>query len=139
VKWNKVNFLYQLEVDCPNAANLCHEVNITEVVKTTKLWRYWLGQVLEFLGTTIHDSNNRVTSVPKLPPLSETCLGCLLGWQQCKKIPRESESQASRVLNLIHMDLCGPLPIESLSDLRYFMVLMDDYVKFKFMEALGQS
>jgi len=60
------------EVDSPGVANLCHGVNITEVVKTTKLWHCQLGQVLEFLGTTIHDSNNRVTSVPKLPPLSET-------------------------------------------------------------------
>ncbi len=53
-----------------------------------------------------------------------------MGQQQHERFPKKSENQAKGVLGLIHMDLCGPLLVASLSNSRYFMALTDDYSRF---------
>ena len=35
--------------------------------------------------------------------------------------------QSKSVMELVHADLCGPFPIESLNGSRYFLIIVDDF------------
>jgi hypothetical protein len=58
------------------------------------------------------------------------CKGCTLGKMHRKKFPTSS-TVTSRVGELIHGDLCGPLETISLGRSRYFLVLRDDYSNYR--------
>lgn len=58
---------------------------------------------------------------------SDLCHGCCIGKSTkvpCKRINRR---QSRGVLELIHSDLCGPMPVKSIGGSRYIMTLIDDY------------
>uniref|UniRef100_A0A5S6R013 Integrase catalytic domain-containing protein n=1 Tax=Trichuris muris TaxID=70415 RepID=A0A5S6R013_TRIMR len=43
---------------------------------------------------------------------------------------RKSETRASRLIELVHSDLCGPMPTKPPSGNRYFLTLIDDHSRF---------
>lgn len=73
----------------------------------------------------------------KSPPA--TCHVCCLG-KQCRKSkqpaqrrpssPGVAASRASEPLTLLHTDLCGPMPTESLLGSRYLLTITDDHSRF---------
>ena len=50
-----------------------------------------------------------VVGVPKLTDGEETCISCLLGKQTRRPFPKETQYRASKPLELIQGDLCGPI------------------------------
>jgi len=54
-------------------------------------------------------------------------IGCMIGKQSQKAIMQKSKLRAENVLDLMHMDLCGPFSIPSLSGSRYFVTFTDDF------------
>jgi len=48
-----------------------------------------------------------------------------MGKQQ--PFPKKSQSNTTRVLELIHSDGCGPMDVNSVGGLRYFVTFTDDY------------
>ncbi len=54
----------------------------------------------------------------------EVCRGCTLGKYTKAAYPR-SDSRATRVLELIHSDLCGPMSSVSLRGFEYFVIFID--------------
>lgn len=58
------------------------------------------------------------------------CERCLEGKQH--KFPYQgSDSRASKVLEIVHADVCGPMETESLGGARYFLLLKDDYSSYR--------
>ena len=54
------------------------------------------------------------------------CDACILG--KHSKLPlHESNFRASRKLELVHSDLCGPMPTPSANGNKYFLKFVDDY------------
>ena len=49
--------------------------------------------------------------------------------------PRFAQNRASRVLERVHSDVCGPLD-EGYLRLRYFMLLIDDYLRYTHVYCL---
>jgi len=59
---------------------------------------------------------------------ADNCEPCILAKQT--RLPfNASESTTERPLQLIHMDICGPL-IESINGARYIATLLDDYSSY---------
>ena len=58
------------------------------------------------------------------------CAACECGKQSRKSHPIISESSIAEPLELLHMDLCGPSAIGSLSHKRYILVIVDDYTRY---------
>ena len=58
----------------------------------------------------------------------DTCEPCQLGKQHRLPFPT-SDHKTSRTLELLHMDVCGPLPVPSVSGHRYIATFLDDYSK----------
>ncbi|KAI3690740.1 hypothetical protein L2E82_48947 [Cichorium intybus] len=58
------------------------------------------------------------------------CAACALGKQKKKPHKSITDSNITRPLELLHMDLCGPLTVASLNHKKYILVIVDDYSRF---------
>ena len=57
---------------------------------------------------------------------SGVCRGCALGKYTKTAFP-SSDSKSKGVLDLIHLDLCGPMSSASLTRFEYYVTFIDDY------------
>ncbi len=54
------------------------------------------------------------------------CEECVMGKMHRTPIPRECRNRAAGLLDLIHTDVAGPLPVMSKGGARYFATFIDD-------------
>ena len=59
--------------------------------------------------------------------LLKACEGCIEGKQQRHSFPKEGATRATKVLGLVHSDVCGPMKTLSLGGARYFLTFIDDF------------
>ena len=57
---------------------------------------------------------------------NDVCRGCALG-KYTKTIFTSNDSRPSRFLDLIHSDLCGPMPVVSLRGFKYYVTFINDH------------
>ena len=58
------------------------------------------------------------------------CEACALGKMHKLPSPKQSMNRASKPLELIHTDLCGPMNVDSISSSKYMLTFMDDYSRY---------
>ena len=68
----------------------------------------------------------------------ERCGPCVLGKQHRLPFP-SSDSTSTRPLELLHMGLCGPLPVTSEGGSNYFVTFLDDYSKLSIVRPLARK
>ena len=61
---------------------------------------------------------------------SKECDICVKGKQTTSSFKLKKRVSYSRVLELIHMDLCGSVKIQSRNRKMYILVVVDDYTRF---------
>lgn len=59
-----------------------------------------------------------------------TCEPCILGKQTRKPFPAREGKRSSRVLEVVHSDVCGPVTPTGLNGERYFISFVDDWSHF---------
>lgn len=59
-------------------------------------------------------------------PLSR-CESCILGKHPRQPYPPSSSLRASHFLDLVHSDVCGPLPVLTPHGKKYFIIFLDDH------------
>ncbi|GFT27201.1 retrovirus-related Pol polyprotein from transposon TNT 1-94 [Trichonephila clavipes] len=127
-----------------------HEITLTDVLFNPKLRRNLLsGSRLEskgahFVGTKeiwhqrfCHVNNDYLVktskndSVKGLPRLNDNgktrCIPCKLAKSKRVSFKKMEAVRSKRPLELLHMDLCGPMPTESQGGNKYFLSIIDDY------------
>ncbi len=62
-------------------------------------------------------------------PLHHVCEACIEGKHQRKYLPKDEASKASKLLELVHSDVCGPMKITSHGGARYFVTFINDFSK----------
>jgi hypothetical protein len=62
-----------------------------------------------------------------LSSTNDICEACMAGRQHRERFPKTSSNHTLQVLHLIHSDLVGPMPVNSLGRSRYFVVFTDDH------------
>jgi hypothetical protein len=68
------------------------------------------------------------------------CEPCILGKQTRESFPKESMSEEStELLQLVHMDVCGPMPKASKGGSRYLATFLDDYSKLSVVQPLKKK
>ncbi|KAI5323581.1 hypothetical protein L3X38_032653 [Prunus dulcis] len=87
------------------------------VSHSTWIWHKRMGH-LHLKGLNQLKEKQMVHGVPHLEDVSGVCEGCQFGKQHRKWFPKNQAWRASTPLELIHMDLCGPMQNESLADLQ---------------------
>jgi hypothetical protein len=122
VKEDCINFLGQ------NAQALVHdEINPCEL---------WHRRYAHLHYQALPSLNQMVLGVPELQPANEgICKGCALGKSVKKPFP-SSENRSKEILNLIHSDVCGPMPVKSLGGSLYYVTFIDDFSRKTWMYLL---
>jgi transposase InsO family protein len=68
-----------------------------------------------------------IEGIPELQSTHERiCKGCALG-KNVKKPFSSNNNRSKEILDLIHSDVCGPMPIKSLGGSLYYVIFIDDY------------
>eukprot|EP00253_Pinus_taeda_P009682 PITA_09682 len=71
---------------------------------------------------------NGVTGLPTIPRKLKQCDVCILV-KHNKQSFHDSHSREHRKLELIHSDLCAPMPVPSANGDKYMMTFIDDYTR----------
>nr|GEZ36312.1 hypothetical protein [Tanacetum cinerariifolium] len=72
-----------------------------------------------------------VRGLPKLKfKKDHLCSACAMGKSTKKTHKPKSEDTNQEKLYLLHMDLCGPMRVESVNGKKYILVIVDDYSRF---------
>lgn len=80
-----------------------------------------------------------VKGIPQINIGKEVCGSCLLGKQTRKVFPQATSYRATKILELIHGDLCGPITPSRAAGNRYIFVLIDDYSRYMWSILLREK
>ncbi|GAA0154676.1 transmembrane signal receptor [Lithospermum erythrorhizon] len=84
-------------------------------------------------------SKNAVKGLPQLEVKEKTCGDCQVGKQTRVSHHQLSLVTTSRLLELLHMDLMGPVQVESIAGKKYIYVCVDDYSRYTWVEFLREK
>nr|GFA32689.1 retrovirus-related Pol polyprotein from transposon TNT 1-94 [Tanacetum cinerariifolium] len=81
--------------------------------------------------------NDIVIGLPKLKFIKyHLCSSCELGKAKRKSFQTKTTPSSKRRLQLLHMDLCGPMWVESINENKYVLVIVDDYSRYTWTHFL---
>lgn len=98
----------------------------TEIPNDTHLWHCRFAH-LNYKSLQTLSSKGMVKGLPHIGPYKKVCENCLVGKQKRESFPKKSTWRASKNLQLIHADICGPITPVSLGQKRYVLTLSDDH------------
>nr|GEV73512.1 copia protein [Tanacetum cinerariifolium] len=94
------------------------------------LWHQCLSH-LNFATINNLVKNNLVRSLPKMKfKKDHLCSACEQGKIHQKHHKSKMAFSLNKPLYLLHIDLCGPMRIESINGKRYVLVVVDDYSRY---------
>nr|GEX83015.1 retrovirus-related Pol polyprotein from transposon TNT 1-94 [Tanacetum cinerariifolium] len=94
---------------------------------------YWHQRLLHLNFTTINNlvKNNLVQGLPKMKfKKDHLCSACKQEKIHRKHHKSKTAFASNKPLYLLHMDLCGPMRVESINGKRYVLVVVDDYSRY---------
>ncbi|GKB12650.1 retrovirus-related pol polyprotein from transposon TNT 1-94 [Tanacetum coccineum] len=78
-----------------------------------------------------------VKGLPKLKYSKDhLCLASQMGKSKKESYPHKPEPSTNEKLQMLHMDLCGLMRVESINKKRYILVAVDDYSQFTWVKFL---
>nr|GEZ50596.1 ribonuclease H-like domain-containing protein [Tanacetum cinerariifolium] len=133
-------------VTTPPSANIdsnTHVLSSTGASKTKSwLWHRCLSH-LNFGAINHLARQGLVRGLPKLKfEKDHLCSACAMGKSTKKTHKPKSEDTNQEKLYLFHMDLCGPMRVESVNEKKYILVIVDDYSRFtweKFLRSKDET
>ena len=121
-----VDKLYQLDcevIPSAEAATLATKSRDSNL----DVWHYRLGHASEqTIKNMAHKQLASGITLPKQAQLS-FCEGCVAGKMTRKPFRSVGEIRSKRKLRLVHSDVCGPMPTESIGGNKYFVTFIDDF------------
>ncbi|GJU48721.1 retrovirus-related pol polyprotein from transposon TNT 1-94 [Tanacetum coccineum] len=100
------------------------------------LWHRRLSH-LNFDTITTLAKQGLVRGLPKLEfHKDHLCSACALGKSKKHIHKPKAEDSIQEKLYLLHMDLCGPMRIQSINGRKYILVIVDDYSWFTWVKFL---
>nr|GEV21970.1 hypothetical protein [Tanacetum cinerariifolium] len=94
------------------------------------LWHRRLSH-LNFDTINLLSKNDIVIGLPKLKFVKDhLCSSCELGKAKRKSFQTKTTLSSKRRLHLLHMDLCGPMRVESINGRKYVLVIVDEYSRY---------
>ncbi|KAI3730682.1 hypothetical protein L1987_61855 [Smallanthus sonchifolius] len=77
-----------------------------------------------------------VTGVPVVDHPTQVCEACLAGKHSRKPFPVATQYRAEQPLQLVSIDLCGPIMPTTQADNKYFMLIVDNCTRFMWVYML---
>ncbi|GJU60269.1 retrovirus-related pol polyprotein from transposon TNT 1-94 [Tanacetum coccineum] len=130
LKGNRSTNIYTINLqDITSLSRICHMIRAT----STKSW-LWHDRLSYLNFDTINKlaKGNIITGLPKFKYTKyHHCPSCEHGKSKKKSYKPNAVPNSEHRLHLLHMDLCGPMRVESINRKRHVMVIMDDYSLLK--------
>ncbi|GJZ27229.1 retrovirus-related pol polyprotein from transposon TNT 1-94, partial [Tanacetum coccineum] len=104
----------------------------------TKSW-LWHCQLSHLNFGTLNKlaKDSLARGIPKLKfQKDHMCSACALGKSKKSSHQPKAEGINQEKLYLLHMDLCGPMRVESINGKKYILVIVDDYSRFTWVKFL---
>ncbi|GJX69463.1 putative ribonuclease H-like domain-containing protein [Tanacetum coccineum] len=119
----------------PSGGITCLYANAT--ADESKLWHMRLGHV-NFKNINKLVKGHLVRGLPsKVFVNDHTCVACKKGKQHKASCKAKLERIIRKPLELLHMDLFGPVSVESINKKRYCLVVTDDFSRFSWVFFLA--
>jgi hypothetical protein len=80
-----------------------------------------------------------VCGLPCVDYVEQLCDSCLIGKQRRAPFPREGQYRASKVIELVHGDLCGPITLATTAGNKYFLLIVDDFSRYMWVVLLKRK
>ena len=77
-----------------------------------------------------------VEGLPQIEVPDPLCRRCVAGKQHRSSFPKISQFRASKHLELVYMDICGPISPSTLGRSRYFLLIVDDFSQIMWASML---
>nr|GEW54162.1 retrotransposon protein, putative, unclassified [Tanacetum cinerariifolium] len=128
-------YLYSITLQDTNYPNpICLMAKAT--LSQAWLWHLRLSH-LNFDTINLLSKNDIVVGLPKLKFIKDhLCSSCELGKTKRKSFHTKITPSSKRRLQLLHMDLCGPIWVLSINGKRYVLVIVDDYSRYTWTHFL---
>nr|GEV50583.1 hypothetical protein [Tanacetum cinerariifolium] len=127
--------LYSISLQSSNSPNL-----ICLMAKATSSQAWLWHHRLSYLNSdTINllSKNDIMVGLPELKFIKDHLYSsCELGKAKRKSFHTKLTPSSKRRLHLLHMDLCGPMRVESINGKRYVLVIVDDYSRYTWTHFL---
>ena len=116
---------------------------VSRTKESPQLWHERFGHLgYDNLARAVGMVTGIHTSVEEIQAAADgvagLCEPCVLGKQHRSPF-KKSATAATRPLELVHTDVCGPLPVTSLGGNNYFVTLLDDYSKLSVVRPLARK
>nr|GEV94736.1 retrovirus-related Pol polyprotein from transposon TNT 1-94 [Tanacetum cinerariifolium] len=123
-----------LEVAFRKSTCYIRDLKGNDLLKATSsqawLWHHRLSH-LNFNTINLLSKNDIVIGLPKLKFAKyHLCSFCELGEAKRKSFQTKTTPSSKRRLQLLHMDLCCPMWVESINGTKYVLVIIDDYSRY---------
>nr|GFA95488.1 retrovirus-related Pol polyprotein from transposon TNT 1-94 [Tanacetum cinerariifolium] len=120
------------DTNCPNPICLMAKAS------SSQAWlRHRRLSHLNFDTINLLSKNDIVVGLPKLKFVKDhLCSSCELGEAKRKSFHTKLTPSSKRRLQLLHMDLCGPMRVASINGKRYVLVIIDDYSRYTWTHFL---
>ncbi|GJV73290.1 retrovirus-related pol polyprotein from transposon TNT 1-94, partial [Tanacetum coccineum] len=132
---NHTKNLYTINLhEIASTSPICLMVRAT----STKSW-LWRQRLSHLNFDIINDlsKNDLVFGLPKFRYSKEyLCPSCEQGKIKTSPYKPKPIPKSKQRLHLLHMDLCGPMRVESINGKRYVLVIVDDYSRYTWVHFL---
>ena len=104
-----------------------------------KLWHDRLGH-LSLSGMNSLVQKQMASGIDYVETAANTevtnCIGCIKGKTHRSAVAKNTSFRATMLLELIHIDCCGPMRTKSLGGSRYFITFIDDYSRWTVVRTM---
>jgi transposase InsO family protein len=77
-----------------------------------------------------------VCGIPSIEYVNAFCDGCAIGKQHRTPFPRATTFRVERQLELVYTDLCGPITPPTDGSKKYFLLVVDDFSRYMWLELI---
>ncbi len=125
--------LYELDISTSTSGKALVAVN-------SRLWHYRFAHLHSDALAKMASSNTvRGLQVAGSNEFQDVCSGCVLGKGRRSNIPKKSSNQSTKLLELVHSDVNGPIEVPSLGGSRYFITFIDDFSRWISLYTMKQK
>ncbi|GJS76198.1 retrovirus-related pol polyprotein from transposon TNT 1-94 [Tanacetum coccineum] len=135
LKGSRSTNLYTISIDdMMKSSPIC----LLSKASKSKSW-LWHRRLNHLNFGTINDLARKdlVRGLPRLKfEKYHLCSACQLGKSKKFSHKPKSKNTNMEVLHTLHMDLCGPMRVQSIKGKKYILVIVDDYSRFTWVKFL---
>ena len=102
------------------------------------LWHQRFGH-LNFQDLILLQKKGMVDGLPVFHNFKLECDGCTLGKMHREEFPLHVNRKERDILELVHIDICGPMQTRSLGGAYYFLLFTNDCARFSWVYILSKK